>query len=219
MNLFLLYDHLYNYLVLRGIKFNEYGFPIFRKEMFTNEIPEEILPFKNRSECKNKKKTALCTFQIDHEVYPKLFSLEKNLEEWKQYLACIVFDLSPRIEWKTSVQKFNICLNQMASIYLALNGVKLIANLRVGGEDTFCALESYPSGINYAVGTLGCTKYSSEEDLIYFQCKLVLSAPKYLLIYGTLDKDTKDLLEGLGIKYRVYPSRRELIFLRRKRAA
>lgn len=107
----------------------------------------------------------------------------------------------------------------MAAIYLALNGARLIANLRVGGEDTFCALQSYPSGINFAVGTLGCTKYSSEEDLLYLQYKLLLTAPKTVFVYGSLDKDTKELIEGLGIKYRVYPSRRDISFVRKNKAA
>ena len=125
MNLFELFNNLYEYLVAHGIHFTEYGFPIFEPKMFTSEIPKEILPFKNRNECKNKKKTALCTFQEDKEVYYKLFNLEKDLNEWKQYLGCIVFDLSPRIEWKNELQKFNICLNQMAAIYLALIWCKI----------------------------------------------------------------------------------------------
>lgn len=62
MNLFELFNHLYVYLVQHDIQFNEYGFPIFRAEMFTNEIPEEILPFKNRSECKDKKKNGFMYF-------------------------------------------------------------------------------------------------------------------------------------------------------------
>lgn len=72
------------------------------------------------NECKNKRKTALCTCQVDKEVYPKIEHLDQDLEEWQSYMACIVFDLSPRIEWRSEIQKFNICLNQMAAIYLAL---------------------------------------------------------------------------------------------------
>lgn len=178
--------------------------------MFTNEIPKEILPFKNRRECKNKRKTALCTFQDDREVYYKLFNLENDLAEWKEYLACIVFDLSPRIEWKTELQKFNICLNQMAAIYLALKDVKLIANLRIGGEDTFCALQSYPSGFNFAGGKIRgyqekgkaeADKYKSgwkSVNLNYFVKKFAPGTK------GTLSKNGRKVLytnkkEGLQV--------------------
>lgn len=93
----------------------------------------------------------------------------------------------------------------------------MIANLRIGDEKTFSALQSYPSGINFAVGTLGCTKYASEEDLFYFQYKLLLTLPSFIFVYGSLNSDTKKLLNILHIKYRIYIPRRDLSFKRRKK--
>ena len=42
--------------------------------------------------------------------------LKENLPEYKEYYAMVVFDLSPRAEWKTEQQRFNICLNQIDTI-------------------------------------------------------------------------------------------------------
>lgn len=212
MNLFQTYHRLYTYLKQNGIEFSEDGYPVFREEMFTDETPDEIFPFNRRNECKNKKKTALCTCQVDKEVYPKIEHLDQDLDEWKSYMACIVFDLSPRIEWRTEIQKFNICLNQMAAIYLALHGVKLIGNFRIGDFNTVGALHSYPNKTCFLVGSLGCTKYLTLEDLEYFSTKILVALPKKFYFYGKLDKHVEKLIKGYEIPYKVFPSRRETSF-------
>lgn len=219
MNLFQIYDRLYVYLKQKGISFTEDGYPIFRENMFTYEIPEEILPFNRRGECKNKTKTALCTCQVDREVYPRIKHLDQDLEEWKSYMACIVFDLSPRIEWRTEIQKFNICLNKMAAIYLALHGVKLIGNLRVGSISTFPALLSYPKKIPFLVGSLGCTKNCTKEDLLFLEMKMIISQPSFVYVYGVFSDELKYLLESYNIAYKVFKSRREISFSKNKEVA
>ncbi len=219
MNLFQTYNKLYVYLKQNGICFSEYGYPIFREDMFTDEIPEEILPYNRRGECKNRNKTALCTCQIDKEVYPRIEHLDQDLEEWKSYLACIVFDLSPRLEWRTEIQKFNICLNQMAAIYLALHGVKLIGNLRVGSTLTFPALLSYPKNIPFLVGSLGCTKNCTEEDLFFMEMKLLIVHPSFVYIYGSLSDELEYILDSYNIAHDVFKPRREISFSKNKEVA
>lgn len=219
MNQFHIFNKLYVYLKHEGIEFSEEGFPVFREYMFTKEIPEEIFPFKNRSECKNKKKTALCTCQLDSEIYPKLNNLDEDLEEWKNYLACVVFDLSPRSEWRTEIQKFNICINQMAAIYLALHGVKLIGNLRIGSSSTLCSLKSYPQKSPFLIGTLGCTKNCISDDVFLIEMKLLFVRPSFVCIYGPLSKELEYILESYNIKYDVFKPRRELRFAQKKEVA
>ena len=218
MNLFQTYNKLYVYLKQNVIEFSKDGFPVFKENMFTDEIPKEILPFNRRNECKNKKKTALCTCQVDKEIYPRIEHLDQDLEEWKSFMACIVFDLSPRLEWRSEIQKFNICLNQMSAIYLALHGVKLIGNLRVGSLNTIGALYSYPTETCFLVGSLGCTKYLSIEDLDYFSTKILITLPKRLYFYGSLEKHVEKLIKGYGIPYKVFPPRREISFAKYREA-
>lgn len=212
MNLFQTYDRLYVYLKQNGIEFSKDGFPVFKENMFTDEIPKEILPFNRRNECKNKKKTALCTCQVDKEIYPRIEYLDQDLEEWKSFMACIVFDLSPRLEWRSEIQKFNICLNQMSAIYLALNGAKLIGNLRVGSLATFPALLSYPKKVPFLIGSLGCTKNCTSEDLLFIEIKLIIVQPSFVCVYGPLSKELKYILESYDIAYDVFKPRREISF-------
>ena len=204
-NLFTLYAELYNELRKHKIGFSKSGFPYFRKSFFVTKSPSEILPFRNRLKCKNKKTTALSTFCDDLFIYPRLKNLKADLPIYKEYYAVVVFDLSPRAEWKTEQQRFNICLNQMAAIYLALNGVKLIGNFRIGNHTTYDALHSYPNNTPFCVGTLGCTKEKDRSDIYLFEQKILINAPKECWLYGRSEnKQITNVLKDYSIKYEVF---------------
>lgn len=204
IDLFAIYAELHQELRKHNIRFSKSGFPHFRKSCFAVQKPSEILPFRNRLQTKDKSSTALCTFCDDEFIYPRLKKLKENLPEYKEYYAMVVFDLSPRAEWKTEQQRFNICLNQMAAIYLALNGVKLIGNFRIGDNSTYDALHSYPEGISFCVGTLGCTKQSSPSDAFLFEQKLFIKTPKECWLYGSEDKQIIKILNDYGVKHKVF---------------
>lgn len=216
MNLFKLYFELYSELRRYKIRFLASGFPRFRKSFFTREMPSEILPFRNRSQSQDKSRTALCTFCDDEYIYPRLNKLKKDIPIYKEYLAVVFFDLSPRVEWKTEQQRFNICLNQMASIYLALNGIKLIGNFRTGDHTTYETLYSYPENIPFFVGTLGCSRKNDESDAYGFEQKILIGAPKECWLYGCEDKLVTRILKDYKISYKVFKDYRTRSFSKKQ---
>lgn len=211
-NLFQLYSELYNELRKHKISFSKSGFPRFKKSFFVHKKPSEILPFRNRLQSRNKSTTALCTFCDDEFIYPRLKKLKEDLPIYKEYYAMVVFDLSPRVEWKTEQQRFNICLNQMAAIYLAINGVKLIGNFRTGDHSTYSALRSYPNGTPFYIGTLGCIKKKDSSDIFCFEQKILLSRPKECWLYGNENKQITSILKENNIKYEVFKDYRTKSF-------
>lgn len=218
INLFAIYAELYNELRKHKIRFSRSGFPHFRKSFFVKKKPSEILPFKNRLQCKEKRTTALCTFCGDEFIYPRLKNLKRDLPVYKEYYAVVVFDLSPRVEWKTELQRFNICLNQMAAIYLALNGVKLIGNLRTGDFNTYDALNSYPTNVPFFTGTLGCTRQNDKGDICSFEQKILISSPSKCWLYGNNDKQVTNVLKDHNVSYDVFSDFRTKSFAKSREA-
>lgn len=204
MKLIKLANKLYDYLYDNGIKFTKEGFPVFEDYMLLKEIPDQILPFGKTFASNDKSKTLLVSFCNDEYVYKKLFSLDKDISFYKQFLGFGGFDLSPRIQWDLNLQKFNIVLNMMADIYLALHGVKIMPNFRIGCLETIGKLFCYPKNTWYTVGTLGCARGHILINEMYLRTKLIITNPDMLIYYGVLKSEYKAILDEYGIQYKVF---------------
>lgn len=212
--IFKMFCALESYLKKRGIKFTAEGYPIFREEFLLRETPDEIIPFEHRNSCKDQKRTVLCFFSGDKLLYRRLANLEKDLEIYSQYMGVCGFDLSPRVGWDIEHQRFNICLSQMVTVYLALNGIKIIPNFRIGDfNETFSAFLSYPENCPFAVGTLGCSyRKKIDIDIRYLKAKTLFARPSNLLFYGTLKQEYRNILEEMRLPYKVYEDFRTKCF-------
>lgn len=114
------------------------------------------------------------------------------------------FDLSPNIAWPVEQQLFNILLSQLYTAYLAVNGVKVIPNWRIGNLNTLKALNSYPRGIQFAAGALGSCRMEKSFGIPYMKAKIMVSNPSRLLIYGKLAYEYSRELREAGISYVQY---------------
>lgn len=206
IDLFKIFSELHAFLKDSGIQFTKEGYPIFREEFILREKPREILPFSHRNACKKKSKTTVCFFENDKFLYRRLARLNQDLPVYKEFLGICGFDLSPRIGWSVESQKFNIALSQMAAIYLALHGVKIIPNFRIGLlEETISSLAVYPQGSPFALGVLGCYKRKiTQKDKIYLQTKILYALPSNIYIYGKLEDDLIDLLKDSGVSIKFF---------------
>jgi len=202
---------LYYELIKNNIRFNKDGYPILKPEFILWQKPEYIRPFNHRNSTPDKSKTALCYFMKDDHLYKRLANLKNDLPLLSGYMGICGFDLSPRIEWDEDLQKFNILLSQMATIWLALQGIKIIPNFRLGNNSTFPAFNSYSNNIPFAVGALGCWKKNlSTEEKCYFKYKLLLKEPSFIYIYGKLEDELIEEIKESGIEYEIYPDFRQI---------
>ena len=205
MKLFELANNLTNYLKAEGILFTENGYPIFTEDMLLKEIPEQILPFRQAYASKDKSRTLLVSFSKNEDIYPRLFSLDKDIPKYKQFLGVGGFDLSPRINWPIELQRFNLLLSRLADAYLAIHGIKIMPNFRTGNFETFDVLQTYPTDCCYVVGSLGCAKGNVEVNKIYLRTKLILTNPHMLIYYGKLHEEYIKILNEFLIPYRRFP--------------
>lgn len=218
IDLFKIFAELHGFLKNSGIQFTKEGYPVFRPEFILQETPQEILPFSHRNACKEKSKTAVCFFENDKFLYRRLARLNQDLPVYKEYLGVCGFDLSPRIGWSVESQKFNIALSQMATVYLALNGVKVIPNFRIGNlEETNSSLAVYPPGSPFALGALGCSQGKvTELEMFFFQTKILYTLPSKLYFYGSLKSEYKKILLESGIPYKVFQDFRTQCFSKKE---
>ena len=198
-------EELYQELVDSGIEFSEEGYPIITEDMLLKELPEQILPFGQTYAAKDKSKTLLVSFCNDEIVYKKLLSLKNDVSEYQKYLGFGGFDLSPRINWDIHLQRFNIALNMMADVYLAIHGVKLMPNFRTGCLSTMNVLLHYPRNTWFTVGALGCARGRVKLNTLYLCTKLLLCNPDMLVYYGKLKAEYATILDDYGVDYVVYP--------------
>lgn len=218
IDIFKIFADLHLFLKENGITFTNNGYPVFCEEFILREVPCEILPFSHRNACKDKSKTVICFFENDKFLYRRFFKLKDDLPVYKEYLGVCGFDLSPRIGWSVESQKFNICLSQMATIYLALHGIKIIPNFRIGLlEETISSLASYPVECPFAIGTIGCSQGKVMElEKFYFQTKVLYVLSKELFFYGQLKSEYKEILLENGISYKVFQDFRTHCFNRKE---
>ncbi len=196
----------------QGVSFLDIGLPKFPEEIVFRGEPGDLLTFSRRYEARDKKRTILCHFEKDEKVYKRLFSLDKEIEIYKEYQGMAGFDLSPRIDWDLDLQWFNILLNRLADVYVGLKGVKILPNFRSGSLETFEAFDVYPDKVPYAVGSLGCLRGDQNVNDVLLRCKTIRVRPPVLYYYGKISKSSERILQDFGIPYRVFKDYRRRFF-------
>lgn len=205
MDLCKIADDFVQYLQGKGIEFNEMGFPILKREMFLEEIPEQMVPYdfrKNRI-VKNPKKTLLVFYCPDARIYPRLENVLDEVSEYGEYMGAVATDVTVTSDMDQEWQDFIMLLNQLFMAVLAVNGIKIVANLRTGNWSTHKNISGVPKNVLWAAGFLGCPK--DEPHDMRFISTVMLGQPSSLLIYGKEDSNAIEKLSIMGVKYLVYP--------------
>ena len=205
INIYDIASWLYHELLQNDIQFNDEGYPIFKSEFILWQKPNYIIPFNHRNAAPKKSETVLCFFMNDKLLYKRLANLKNDLKLFSSYLGICGFDLSPRMGWDEDLQKFNILLSQMATVWLALHGIKIIPNFRTGCYSTLSSLSVYPKNLPVAIGALGCWKKKlSLKEILYFKLKLFLMNPVFICIYGILEDEILEEIQDSGIDFKSF---------------
>lgn len=197
-------DKYYKYLKGK-IEFLEDGFPIFSKEMFLDSEPDIIVPFhcRNNKIVKDRKKTVICFYSGDADLYCRLEKIFDDLQEYKKYQGIIGLDITVTTDMDLEWQNMIMLVNQLFLAVAACNGIKIVMNARIGNQETVENLKGFPKRIICATSFLGCDNLQSEYDF-GFLSKVLYILPLKLLIYGKHDRIAEKQLLTMGIDYRVY---------------
>ncbi len=194
-----------DYLRIKKIKFDENGFPTFDKHWFLNDIPDEMLPFYHRNECKRKSRTCICFNASDETLYPRISSVFSDLDIYREYMGVAPMDLSVSRYMLLEVQIFNLYLNALFMATLGCNGIKIVAPIRYGSIETVPLFTCYSQAPIYSVGSIG-TKPQKGENSFYenyefalFKAIVIKNRRAKLLVYGPLSEDESGAWQSKGL--------------------
>lgn len=148
-----------------GMEFDTLGRPLFRPEQCLWTRPVALAPFRHRKEFfwPPAAQVALCSFTGDVDNYRRLPAVLSDLPELRRFLAVGIADVSVTPDMDVECQRFFMLLNQMYAGVLAVHGVKVFGNLRVGCREGWDCLPVLPDGVFWATGSLGCELFDPYE--------------------------------------------------------
>jgi len=211
LEVFLTIDKYYIYLKERGFRFSVNGYPIFEKEMFLCKFPDLLVPVqqKKNRRVKRPERTGICFFCGDKLMYPRYEKVFEEIDMYRKYMAVVEPDITVTEDMDTEWQHAVMLLNQLFMAVLAVNGIKVVLNTRMGLSETRCAFENIPRKIMVASGFLGGCPSKSPRDFTYI-AKILRLQPENVIIYGPCEEIVQEQLKQMGISYRIYPSFRTL---------
>ena len=196
------------------------GMPAIPKEALYTGIPDMIETYAHRHSVPHKirSKTLLSYFDNDDNLINRLFKIDDEIKELKLYGGICGFDLSPCITMLRPRQKISLMVCAVFNCYLALQGIKVLPNCRVGDLTSMSLIDTIPPYTNIISGELGCHKSPLKMYGIY-QLRLITKkvCPEILFIYGNLSK--KDIQYIFGRRPQIiilYPDHRHRVRDRKK---
>ena len=201
-----LIDEYTEYLEAQGVAFTEEGFPQLPQSCFLDEWPDRVVTYKYRNSrlVTDKRRTVLCLYAPDNQIFPRLDKVFDELGEYSQYMGAVMSDATVTWDMDPDFQVEMMLLNQLYMAVLAMNGIKVIANTRCGKPDTVRYLGAIPHGVMWASGFLGCER-ESDPASVSFISKILAVRPSKLLLYGKRDPVAESRLDSMGVNYRRYP--------------
>ena len=183
-------DEKITFLKQNGIMFVN-GMPVIPSAALYTGIPHMVETYAHRHcvPCEKRPETLLAFFDNDDNLTNRLFKIDDEIEELKQYGGICGFDLSACITMLRPRQKISLLVCAVFNCYVALHGVKVLPNCRVGDLTTMSLIDTIPPYTNLISGELGCHNNSLKMYGIH-QLRLIAKkvGPDIMFVYGNLSK-------------------------------
>ncbi len=212
------------YLV-EGAEFTGYyDMPVINVQF--KEIPQKLIPYSSlygKSDCSE----AICHFYENdyifdgkHGVWNSLiqghgFARGFNFGKLAEVKAVISPDYSLFQDMPRCMQIWNVYRSRVVCYYLNKIGKICIPNVRWTDKESYSfTFDGVAKGCSVAVGTLGCSKSLDDKKLLIsgFEETISRIQPYNIIIYGSLSKEIKELLEFYNQEYYYFPSKTSLAF-------
>lgn len=224
---------LHQYLARKGVPFTDKGLPVIPAECFLDFLPNGygMLPYDKGWSAKCKSRTVLCGFEDDRIIYAHVRNLvkavvkggdrlERALAFFRQFFAVCGFDLSVCRNMPLEEQEMFFLLNQLLNASLAVNGIRLVVNFRMGSEETLPLLATVcPQEVACAVGTLGCRCSNHIAGEVFLKVRLLALRPSQLLIYGPFTPRYRRILDEENVRFRHFVDYRTRAYAKGKEVA
>ena len=167
------------------------GIPVIPEEMLYTDIPDMIDTFAHRNEIPSEiaKKSLISYFDDDTNLINRLLNVDDEISVLKQYGGICGFDLSPCVTMMRPRQKLSLLVSAVYNCYVALYGIKILPNCRVGDLATMSVINGIPPYTNIVTGELGCHGNKLKMYGLY-QLRLIIKqvCPTIQFVYGNLSK-------------------------------
>ena len=187
------------------------GIPVIPEEMLYSDIPDMIDTFVHRNEIPAEiaKKSLVSYFDDDTNLINRLLNVDNEISVLRQYSGICGFDLSPCVTMMRPRQKLSLLASAVYNCYVALYGIKVLPNCRVGDLATMSVINGIPPYTNIITGELGCHGNKLKMYGLY-QLRLIIKqvCPTIQFVYGrhrTRDNKVPTVVEWNGMSYQKLP--------------
>lgn len=213
-NIFKWCDEYLTHLKEAGIQIDNGVAVLPHDSIFTKQV-KMVSTFKYRTDIPAdiQKESVLCNYMPDSDLFVRLEKIEADAQLMKEYGGVCGQDLSPSVGMLRPRQRFSILINSIYNCELAMRGIKILPNSRVGDLGTTSMVNSFPNGVSFIAGMHGCKKYGFKKYGLY-QLRLTIKEkqPPVLYVYGTLTvKEAQRLFWCNDFKIITFPDRRNRV--------
>lgn len=167
------------------------GYPKLRKDMVSNQLPKDIITFKESLKIpKEKRKNYyVCTHSPDKDFVRIKYHPKRYLNYFRQFAGILGFDFSIHSDMPPIVQKTQMNTNLSLTYYYGNNNIPIIPNIRTGCN--YLSQEFYeaiPKNTLVSVGTHGFIKNRTQKYEWYYCLREIIDKlnPSGIIVFGTL---------------------------------
>lgn len=184
------------------------GYPVIPPEFCFEGFPGAVAQWDQRSQVKDPEHTAMSFYCKDECFQPVLSDPQAYVDKLRKYQCVIGMDCSPFDNMPLVVQRHQIWLNLAITYYYGSQGIKVIPNVRIGGDATLDSLASYPKHAVIAIGTNGFVKSRENRQEFMLQTSKAIEElePAGVVAYGPAESETFLAATLRGIPVREYES-------------
>lgn len=184
------------------------------------KLPEKMIGYQKSQQCSGRENAYLHFYHKDHIfdgrmgiwyalVFNTFFKKGFRLEKLNGYRAIITPDFSMYYDMPIIMQMWNLLRSRIVGFYLTKLGYTVVVNVRWTNKRSFsyCFAGLRRNHI-IAVSTLGCLRSNSDKELFLPGLEELIKRihPEYIVLYGSLTEDIKNLFDKYEQKYVFFPS-------------
>lgn len=176
-----------------------HGRPQVPLSMRYSDLPKHIetYEFRNEIPVTERKKSLICFYSMENRLWNRLNTIEEDCLIYREYGGIVGMDFSPSVNMLRPRQLHSILLNSIYDSLIAVRGIKVAINARIGDFGTNGIIDDFPKEGTLVFGNLGCKGMFALYSFLQFKRWLETEKPKNICIYGTFSKKDKRKLGEL----------------------
>ncbi len=173
---------------LQSHKYDRHGFPIIKKEIFTDEDISHLnlTNLSNVNRDLGKQHSLVTMFNYDILLDRLWSNIDKYVPVLSNYFAVATPDYSTYQDMNDNVIRYNTYRNRWVGAYLQEQGIKVIPTIGWGSKETFkYAFLGVEKGSVVIVSTIVCQKVK-KDFLMGYNKMMKIIKPSLVIVYGKL---------------------------------